>query len=130
MSKPIKPDHSEGDGPWQFTADGAPFTISVEAGDPKDAGAYEAYDLQHHAYLAAVSGADARTPCPYCGPEGTVLPILVRDIGAHVFMCDECEAVWMSPEDFETDKVESWSAFALRHAIPDNWAGITIVMPS
>lgn len=96
----------------------------------EDDGSYDAFNAAHHAYLAAVAGADDKVSCPGCGPEGVVLPILVNQIDRRIFMCDECECVWSSLDDVGSQRVWSWTEFARRNGIPDSWADLTIVMPS
>ena len=103
-------------------------TIAIPAWE--DDGSHDAFNAAHRAYCAAVAGTDAKVSCPYCGPEGFVLPILVNQIDKHIFMCDECECVWSSLDDIGSQRVWSWTEFARRNGIPDSWANLTILLPT
>ena len=46
--------------------------------------------------------------CPRCG-QGSVLGYAVRVTGEHVWICDECEALWSSPD--VAAPFEQFSAF-------------------
>lgn len=87
------------------------------------------FDREHRAYLEAVER-EARTSCPHCGPEGVVLPVLVRLTGSRVFMCDECEIVWSTLNDVGVQIGERWTRYASRHGLADSWGGLTVLIPT
>lgn len=58
--------------------------------------------------------------CPRCN-QGYVLKAVVKKTGKHLYICDECDAVWFCKESIEYATFNYFNVYMERQGLEDNW---------
>ncbi|MBA8904120.1 ribosomal protein L37AE/L43A [Phyllobacterium sp. P30BS-XVII] len=65
--------------------------------------------------------ADDTITCPRCR-QGLVIPVKVKRTGEVIYLCEECEAVWFSPDTIDYATFNYFNLYMERLGLPDSWA--------
>lgn len=69
--------------------------------------------------------------CPRCYPGGggRIYQKLIADLGRHVYVCDECDAMWENVEAVYTEPPQDYSTYLRQRGIDPSWDGLLPVLP-
>jgi hypothetical protein len=73
------------------------------------------------------STATAHNPCPRCDGQGDVLAARVNATGLNIFVCDECEAMWLAAEDVGRAGHVDFGTYMQGQGLAPLWSEITLL---
>jgi len=61
--------------------------------------------------------------CREClpGAYGHIIRVFIKKLGIHVYVCDECEIVWKSIDDLNSNKYVSLDDFTQKNELKESW---------
>lgn len=70
----------------------------------------------------------ARVPCPRCG-EDDVAPVHLGCIGQDAFLCEECDALWLSAAEIVTGAPRDLWTYLEEKGVPFSVAAMESIRP-
>jgi hypothetical protein len=69
--------------------------------------------------------------CPRCKPGGggRICRLWVEALRQNVYVCDECDALWMRLEDVQTEPFEDYSTFMRSRGLEPSWDNLVPIGP-
>jgi hypothetical protein len=64
--------------------------------------------------------------CPRCDGQGQVLAAKVNATGQDIFVCDECEAMWLAAEDVGLVEHVDFGSYMQGQGLAPLWSEITL----
>lgn len=64
--------------------------------------------------------------CPWCD-QGWIHEVRINALDRIVYLCDECDTLWHTPEEIGPEPMESYHHFMRAHGLPDVWSELTIL---
>jgi hypothetical protein len=68
-----------------------------------------------------------RIECPRCDEQGYVLPVRINSTGQVIFLCDECDAVWLSAVGIGKTPFFDFSTYVAHFGLQGTWEEITVL---
>jgi hypothetical protein len=66
-------------------------------------------------------------PCPRCDAQGEVVAAEVKATGQTIFVCNECEATWLSAESVGACPFVDYGTFMSEQGLEPLWSEITLL---
>ena len=71
--------------------------------------------------------ARSHTLCPRCDGQGNVLAAVVNATGQPIFVCDECEAMWLATDDVGRAGRVDFGSYMQGQGLAPLWSEITLL---
>jgi hypothetical protein len=67
--------------------------------------------------------------CPLCNPGGggEVLRVRILKLNMELWLCDECDALWLDEADIGTDRADAYWHFMEKHGLPPLWSELEVL---
>ena len=65
--------------------------------------------------------------CPLC-EQGTIYEVLIRSTNETIFLCEECEALWLN-DQIVSSEVFNFDTFMKERSLKPNWDELMIIKP-
>lgn len=62
--------------------------------------------------------------CPRCDEQGTLHLVEILATGQHVYLCDDCDALWESPDSISINTFTDFSAFMKQYGLTGLWSEV------
>jgi hypothetical protein len=68
--------------------------------------------------------------CPRCNPGGggKICRKFVAELGLDVYLCDECDAMWLSTEAVYSEPFQDYSTYMRARGVEPSWEGLLPVV--
>jgi uncharacterized Zn finger protein len=64
--------------------------------------------------------------CPRCG-QGTVLEVQIKAFSGTLYLCDECEALWMNKDAISPSEFVDFGTYMQQHGRSGSWSELSIL---
>lgn len=59
--------------------------------------------------------------CPFCDGQGVICQAEVRKIDLIIYICDECDTVWLNGDEMKEENCIAFDSFMHQHGLSPLW---------
>ncbi|WP_053360765.1 hypothetical protein [Bacillus sp. FJAT-27251] len=60
--------------------------------------------------------------CPFCDGQGIVHRAEVKKLNRTIFICDECDTIWLDGIEINEENARRFDQFMSEHGLPPLWS--------
>ena len=65
------------------------------------------------------------TECPFCDGQGLVYQAEVKKLNRPIYICDECDTVWLDGKELKEETCLRFADFMKQHGLQALWSELT-----
>jgi len=65
------------------------------------------------------------TECPFCDGQGLVCQAEVKKLNRTIYICDECDTVWLDQKELKEETCLRFDGFMKQHGLQALWSELT-----